>query len=399
MLPWQDNEPTRDAMDPIQHCVKGVCHVGQAQEYVRRMSANMSFKPEDFNWRHHRRMWRHLNAELNSIRRGSGFSAALNALWMQQLHAGIVVCDPRNVVRWRVCEEHGRGSYTVQWNPDRAKRNAAETRNRLPHGQAFVHDGCLLCGRNMYLRSCGLQLGYDLKLRHSNWVVFVNPYAFAPNHVVVATHAHEPQSWQHEAAERTACLLHGLLADLAEMAQMLPGWICMLNGREAGATVPQHAHMQCFARPHEVLRFALEEAAARVRKRVPANPVVVSTRDYPITTLLFHGSLEDVAEAATEWLMLWMGHHRNSDELTANFIATSDDSEMINLYVIPRSTAFAQAPGIRGLVGGLEVLGEIVISTEDERQSMDNARIDYAYVRKALACVEAPGIRRYLGIR
>jgi hypothetical protein len=45
-----------------------------------------------------------------------------------------------------------------------------------------------------------------------------------------------------------------------------------------------------------------------------------------------------------------------------------------------------------GMIGGLEILGEIVFSTELEKQLLDTGQVDYFFVERILSAVEPLGI-------
>jgi hypothetical protein len=51
-----------------------------------------------------------------------------------------------------------------------------------------------------------------------------------------------------------------------------------------------------------------------------------------------------------------------------------------------------------GLIGGLEVLGELVFATEAERLSLDTGQFDYLAAARSLGAVEAPGVDEFLSL-
>jgi hypothetical protein len=76
--------------------------------------------------------------------------------------------------------------------------------------------------------------------------------------------------------------------------------------------------------------------------------------------------------------------------LTANVIATADPDGIVTLYFVPRDRGMARGTGMSGLVGGLEVLGELVFSSGEERQILDNGAMDYFAVETILGSVRTP---------
>ena len=70
--------------------------------------------------------------------------------------------------------------------------------------------------------------------------------------------------------------------------------------------------------------------------------------------------------------------------------------DAFDLYFVPRNRLYSRGPGMVGTVGGLEVLGELVFSTELENERLNAGMVDYMYVHRVLAAVEAPGVGDFL---
>ena len=74
--------------------------------------------------------------------------------------------------------------------------------------------------------------------------------------------------------------------------------------------------------------------------------------------------------------------------LSANFIATVGLlPDEITLYFVPRDKNKQFWNGNRGIVGGLEVLGELVMASEDELALVESGMLDYHFIEKALSTV------------
>ena len=86
------------------------------------------------------------------------------------------------------------------------------------------------------------------------------------------------------------------------------------------------------------------------------------------------------------------------EALSANIIATPDNHnpENFHLYIVPRNRFYSHAPGMVGMIGGIEVLGEVVFSTEIEKQQLDTGRVDYKTVEQILAAVEPVGLENLM---
>ena len=60
------------------------------------------------------------------------------------------------------------------------------------------------------------------------------------------------------------------------------------------------------------------------------------------------------------------------------------------LYFVPRDRAKSRAEGFSGLIGGLEVLGEIVLSSPQDKVRLNSGQIDYFTLETALDSVHTP---------
>ena len=105
----------------------------------------------------------------------------------------------------------------------------------------------------------------------------------------------------------------------------------------------------------------------------------------------WQGGVGEVVDKATAWVRLWVdGNGDRLDRLSSNFIAAADGREgAVSLYFVPRDRAKSRWNGVDGLVGGLEILGELVFSSDENRKLLDSGAIDYFYVENALASVRA----------
>ena len=62
----------------------------------------------------------------------------------------------------------------------------------------------------------------------------------------------------------------------------------------------------------------------------------------------------------------------------------------VTLYFIPRDKENQFWNGEKGLVGSLEILGELVMASEDERALIEKGNIDYFFINAALSNVSTP---------
>lgn len=106
----------------------------------------------------------------------------------------------------------------IQYNPARivstgAKTDSVSVKNRK----------CFLCKENRPVE----QLTLD---NVPGWDILVNPFPILPVHFTIVSKTHAPQSDVPE--------------DIVQFAELLPGMAVFFNGANAGASAPDHLHLQ-----------------------------------------------------------------------------------------------------------------------------------------------------------
>lgn len=328
-----------------------------------------------------------LNVVLEQIRHHEGLGAALEALVAQQLDSGFIEDDLNTVRRYRICHPGDRSrSFSLQYNPRRAMRHAGSGRALPPAGATPVNGGCFLCDENIAWQQRGLEMGFDIAIDDTPYSCYANPFPLMTAHVTVATRSHVAQGWSAEGTEGCPTL-QVLVSHLLTLAEQLPSFVVFFNGPDAGASIPAHFHFQLFKRIPAHDAFPLERSPRRPRAGGDADPTL---KDYPITVACFDGPHDHIVEGASRWMLTRAAEHGNIDALSVNLMAMHTEGRL-HLYVAPRHRSYSYAPGFAGLVGGLEILGELVLSTEQEKQSLDMGHFNYEGVSAVLAAVEPPG--------
>lgn len=72
------------------------------------------------------------------------------------------------------------------------------------------------------------------------------------------------------------------------------------------------------------------------------------------------------------------------------------DQGKIAMYFVPRNRFYSRSPGMSGIVGGLEVLGEFIFCTESENQAINEQRVDYEYMWRILEAVKPPSVQQLM---
>lgn len=352
----------------------------------------------EFNKKKYDEQWAELNVVLNNAMSADGLPAALGLLEEQQSDIGFIQDDLKAVERYRVCDPHDHSRvFTVQFNPRRALRHLGAGRAVPPRNVERLHNDCFLDPENIRWQQRGIEMGFEIESTIGTpYIVWMNPFPLMPTHTTIATKHHLPQSWLSQDPGKQSARIREVLTDLLFFARQLPGFVGFYNGEGAGATIPGHFHFQFFKRPEGQI-FPLEAAArAAIAGHDSRPPLVI--RKYPIKAIYFSGSEQEIVKRAAAWAEHWTESYERNPALSANIVVVRErhDRERFHLYFVPRNKHFSHAPGIAGLVGGLEILGEFVFSTEAEKQQLQSGHIDYGTLVRVLAGVEAPGVEEFL---
>lgn len=330
--------------------------------------------------------WSDLNLRLRELEQDSGLIPAMLELESFHLDSGFIR-DSLQEVEWHTFHDPDdpRRFFRMQYNPRRAERFAGSGLKLCE--SVSRNNGCFLCRENIERQQQGAQIGYQLESGGRTYLALTNPFPLLPVHIVIATQEHIPQEWAFR--DKAGLGVDLLIADLVSFADRMPNHVMFYNGVDAGASILGHLHFHCVKRPNEALLFPLEIAAKDAGGYVDG-PAVLD--NYPLEVLVWRGQAHDVIKRASDWALRWGERNRNRlDGLSANIIATRghNDDEMV-LYFVPRDRSNQKPEEFSGMIGGLEVLGEIVLISQEDKARKDAGEIDYSELEAILASVRTP---------
>lgn len=333
-------------------------------------------------------------------------------LFQHQMDNGFIQDDLSMVNRWTIWEEnrsrdgnekHPLRMFLAQYNPRRAERFKGAGRKNPPAGVASINNGCFLCPENIWWQQRCLEMGYKFKVGENDYHAWCNPFPLLRSHLTISSGIHEPQKLIMDRNDGNLERTQRIVNDLLTIVSKAPKYIGFYNGLGAGATIPTHLHFQFFKRPEGQAIYPLEWTA---KQTIKINDNVMApflVENYPITCIYFNGNREEVCNQVVKCIAIWIERCGNSPNLSANIIATLDhaktsemDRNTYCLYLIPRDIYSSLSPGRRGVVGGLEVLGEIVFSETKEFDLFESGKINYQYAWQILKAVEARTISEVL---
>ena len=336
----------------------------------------------------YQRAWQILNQDLRRLEHKQGdLGGALEALYRHQFASGFVCDDLSQVERYPVAHPADPDqAFVVQFNPRRAERFNGRGHSSPGPGQVAEHDGCFLCPGNIYWQQDGLQLGYDVELNGRDYIAWINPYPLAPVHSVIASREHLSQGWAVNGGGGKMLCLADLIMDLVTLARRLPGYLTFYNGIDAGTSIPGHLHYHAFRRPARLARFPIERLTEGC-----GTAAELVTHGYPVHFAFWRGEKMDVESRASQWARTWIEKNDTRKmELTANIMAAADvETGEVRLYFVPRarSNTTGQSTTHKRLIGGLEMLGELVFSSSNDKRQLDAGQIDYFSLAQMLADV------------
>lgn len=120
----------------------------------------------------------------------------------------------------------------IQHNPARIVSTAAKT-----DAKTLAERPCFLCKKNRPPQQVGIEIA-------EGWELLLNPFPIFPTHFTIVSKEHKPQE--------------GFPLDMVTMAERLPGHTVFFNGKQAGASCPDHLHCQA-VKTHELPLMQLIE--------------------------------------------------------------------------------------------------------------------------------------------
>ncbi len=322
-----------------------------------------------------RAVHRRVQTALSSVEQRDGLGRALDALVVLQQENGFAPEFEESLRRITPDRDGVRPLYALL-NCARRQRHAGFGRGKPPEGVTFVHGGCYLCLPNVWLQQHGRQYHHPIVLAGRPFAALANPFPIFQRHLTIATTEHLRQARSVEA----------IAAEAIELAARAQGYVVVMNGEGAGASLPRHAHFHAVRPPHEA---PLVEAA---RSGGNDGPTVVV--GYPIPVLYRRAEPKALTPMLVGWMRTW--EHLGPLGATFNIALVAEDPEHVEAFFVPRCKTLERAPGLAGAVAGIEALGYLVCSGDEEVGRVERGDLTYAQAAAVLSAVAPPGVERFL---
>ena len=323
------------------------------------------FDPGRFNVSTRDHVQTGIQSMLERTHLSGGLSNAIDGLHQQQVQWGIVKESPEFERRMITNPADPCQQFIVTANRRRRDRfsgfGLATT--------SLIHEGCKLCIENIQSRSV-LQLTYEFDLAGRRVNALVNPYPNGKDHITIATREHMRHHYCgiDEIAE--------IVTSVATLSRQLPERMVFWHGPGAGMSI-DHRHYQVLRRHDVDEAWPLEKAAAGVLMSGQLQEV-----EYAISVWALRNSADSVIPRITR---LIGDYSANSPHASANIAATCHlgDPRAIDMFCCLRDDRRV-TQRLAGAVGTLEVLGEIVFSSDAELQRFNSASIVYTELAQIL---------------
>lgn len=238
----------------------------------------------------------------------------------------------------------------LQHNPERAVSSLAKT-----DAASIARRPCFLCpqARPEVQTSLPMQCGYEL---------LVNPFPIFPHHFTLPSLEHRPQDEVD-------------LRDMGQIAQQLPGLVTFFNGSTAGASAPDHLHLQAGDKSFLPLVGILEANPGETVMVTPTEKIYDASM-LPVSALHF------VSHEVTERMALWMNTLMPAPGMR-NVLMWTDTKGALHTLFIPRSAhrpaRYFEPEGQKVSPGAVDMAGVLILPRREEYETLTHADIVSIY--------------------
>lgn len=266
----------------------------------------------------------------------------------------------------------------AQFNPARIRSTGAAVDSRSIESRP-----CFLCAHNRPAQQHAIPW-------MDGWELLVNPYPILPVHFTVASTAHRPQD--------------AVPAEMAAMAEAVPDLVFFFNGAHAGASAPDHMHVQAVLKSELPLIRLIE-------KYHPVGKAAAVSSEQFGTELPFHfisavispdtNGMRTLARICTSFGIASDGQ---KDPGLVNAYFWMDASGLLRAAIVPRKahrpSCYSTEPG-RGMTvspGAIDMAGLLILPRHDDFDRIDEEKARAIYSEVAFADSLPDEIKRHFGL-
>ncbi len=255
----------------------------------------------------------------------------------------------------------------IQWNLGRIVSTGAKVSR-----QDIEKRPCFLCRDNRPKEQhiCNILPG---------WELLVNPYPILPVHLTIVATEHKPQASVPE--------------DIVNMAELLPGMAVFFNGAKAGASAPDHLHMQAVLKDELPLLRLVEQ------EHPESQPGLCTCADFKVKPpyLIFSGVVSpDQNGLKTLLAGLKLGGLSPDGKLTdpelVNTFFWTTERGMLRFVVVPRKAHrpecyYADGDAQRMISPGcIDMAGLLIAPRKEDYERLTASEIKKIFEDVAVSC-------------
>ena len=203
----------------------------------------------------------------------------------------------------------GGSEVKVQFNPARIVSSAAKV-----DAKSLKERKCFLCEANRPAVQEGIEWG--------DYTILINPFPIFPRHLTIPCRDHVDQR------------IHGRMADMMRLAEVLQGYTLFYNGPKCGASAPDHMHFQAGNSGFMPMEKEVESATQRtIFSDNAVSLMLVSGLSHPC--LMIKASAVDAGEELFEKVFAALDIPEGEPEPMLNVLC-SFDAGVWTILVFPR---------------------------------------------------------------
>lgn len=244
----------------------------------------------------------------------------------------------------------------IQCNPARIRSTGAVLDKKVIENRP-----CILCAANRPKEQTPVAI-------LGGWKMLLNPYPIFPVHLTIVSDTHQPQE--------------NITLDVIGIAEKLPGMVVFFNGSKAGASIPEHFHLQAVLKDELPLIRAVEKLCDSKESKVVYSPNLGGKFPFFFIT----GVIRKDKQGASAFMTAMMSGGLDEDgmlsdpELSNKFFWI-DSNGVLRFLVIPRkahrpSSYFAEGADNRMISPGcIDMAGVIITARESDFEALTEKEV------------------------
>lgn len=251
----------------------------------------------------------------------------------------------------------------VQYNPGRIRSTGADV-----SPEAVKKRACFLCSANRPPEQ-------DVIPILPGWELLVNPFPILPIHFTIVSKDHKPQGQ--------------IPVDMVSIADLMPGMAVFFNGARAGASAPDHLHLQAVLKSELPLLNLVENTHKHTHAPIETSGTLGLDVPFHFVSAVIRADAKGMA--ALRLMTSIRGTDANSglaDKGLVNVFFWQSGDGLLRAVVIPRKAHRPQCYGdnadsLMVSPGAIDMAGIIITPREADFRKLDSTIIGNIYSETA----------------